>query len=145
MNRPLLRAVFAGTLVLIAAKGYCRTQVNVSSAQRPEVYQPVADPAAVVTLEHARFTVLTPQLIRMEWAADSKFEDHASFAFLNRRLPVPPFHWHVAGHGTRRVLTIDTSSLHLTYRAGHNGDRFTTSDLSIDLKATAEKNTWHPG
>jgi hypothetical protein len=90
MNRPLLRAVFAGTLVLIAAKGYCRTQVNVSSAQRPEVYQPVADPAAVVTLEHARFTVLTPQLIRMEWAADSKFEDHASFAFLNRRLPVPP-------------------------------------------------------
>jgi alpha-glucosidase len=132
-------------LIVFAAKGYCRAQVNDSSAERPEVYQPVADPTAVVTLEHARFTVLTPQLIRMEWAADSKFEDRASFAFLNRRLPVPPFHWRVAGHGTRRVLTIDTSSLHLTYHAGHNGDRFATGDLSIDLKAAVDKNTWHPG
>ena len=39
----------------------------------------------------ARFTVLTPELIRMEWAADGKFEDHASFVFINRRLPVPKF------------------------------------------------------
>ncbi len=40
---------------------------------------------------HARFTVLTPQLIRMEWSADGKFEDHASLVFINRRLPVPKF------------------------------------------------------
>src|ERR1700683_3086597 len=52
---------------------------------------PVADPKAVVTVGNARFTVLTPQLIRMEWSADGKFEDHASFVFLNRRLPVPKF------------------------------------------------------
>jgi alpha-glucosidase len=48
---------------------------------------PVADPKAVVTLGSARFTVLTPEMIRMEWAADGKFENHASFVFLNRRLP----------------------------------------------------------
>ena len=56
-------------------------------AQAPD--DPVADPKAVVTIGHARFTILTPQLIRMEWSADGKFEDHASFVFINRRLPVP--------------------------------------------------------
>ena len=45
----------------------------------------------MVTIGNARFTVLTPQLIRMEWSADGKFEDHASFVFLNRHLPVPKF------------------------------------------------------
>src|SRR6202000_39779 len=78
--------------------------------QQP-VNDPVADPRAVVTLGHARFTVLTPQLIRMEWAADGKFEDHASFVFLNRRLPVPKFtHSNEGGK-----LTIQTSALQLTY------------------------------
>ena len=52
---------------------------------------PVADPKAIVTIGNARFTVLTPQLIRMEWSADGKFEDHASLVFINRRLPVPKF------------------------------------------------------
>src|SRR5271169_4891930 len=61
-------------------------------ARTPEAsYSPVADPKAVVTLGHARFTVLTPELIRMEWAVNGKFEDHASFVFLNRKLPVPKF------------------------------------------------------
>jgi hypothetical protein len=41
-----------------------------------------------VILGKARFTVLTPELIRMEWAADGKFEDHASFMFINRRSAV---------------------------------------------------------
>ena len=47
----------------------------------PAADNPVADPKAVVIFGNARFTVLTPQLIRMEWAADGKFEDHASFVF----------------------------------------------------------------
>jgi alpha-glucosidase len=57
----------------------------------PGLYNPVADPSSTVTLGNARFTVLTPQMIRMEWAADGKFEDHPSFVFLNRRLPVAKF------------------------------------------------------
>src|SRR5690348_10535997 len=52
---------------------------------------PVADPKAVVVSGNARFTVLTPQLIRMEWAEDGKFEDHASLVFINRRMPVTQF------------------------------------------------------
>src|ERR1035441_3120823 len=70
---------------------------------------PVADPNAVITIGNARFTVLTPQLIRMEWAADGKFEDHASFVFLNRRLPVPDFEALNAASGPRQRLTIKTS------------------------------------
>jgi len=34
---------------------------------------PVADSKAIVTVGNARFTILTPQLIRMEWSADGKF------------------------------------------------------------------------
>ena len=47
---------------------------------------PVADPAAVVLAGNARLTVLTPQMIRMEWSANKQFEDHASMVFLNRKL-----------------------------------------------------------
>ena len=56
-----------------------------------QVDDPVADPAAVVGSGDARFTVLTPQMIRMEWRRDARFEDRASLVFLNRKLPVPPF------------------------------------------------------
>ena len=48
-------------------------------------WNPVADPKAVVVEGAARFTVLTPRLIRMEWAADGNFEDHASLVFARWR------------------------------------------------------------
>ncbi len=83
-----------------------------------EASNPIADPNAVVTLGNARFTVLTPELIRMEWAADGKFEDHASFVFLNRRLPVPNFEARSAVTGPRQHLTIKTSALTLDLYAG---------------------------
>lgn len=50
-----------------------------------------ADAKAVVTSGNARFTVLTPQLIRMEWSADGQFEDRATLTFVNRETPVPEF------------------------------------------------------
>src|SRR5271156_463323 len=85
-------------------------------------YSPVADPKAVVTLGHARFTVLTPELIRMEWAADGKFEDHASFVFLNRKLPVPKFSavGSIVGRGKQLLLTTD--KLRLTYTPNPDTD-----------------------
>ena len=67
------------------------TSVQPVAGQVQPSDNPVADPKAVVTIGNARFTVLTPQLIRMEWSADGKFEDHASLVFINRRLPVPKF------------------------------------------------------
>ncbi len=103
---------------------------------------PVADPKAVIVTGNARFTVLTPELIRMEWATDGKFEDHASFVFINRRLPVPKFSKDEADH----KLTIKTSAFTLIYdaSAGQNG-RFTSENLSIELTVDGKPVTWHPG
>ena len=108
---------------------------------------PVADPKAVVTLGNTRFTVLTPQLIRMEWAADGKFEDRASFVFLNRRLPVPKFERTLSTDG-RNKLTIKTSALTLTYTPVTRqdaGNRFTPTNLEIELTVDGKPVTWHPG
>ena len=91
---------------------------------------PVADPAAIVKLDHVRFTVLTPQLIRMEWAQNGKFEDHPSFVFLNRRLPVPPFRKQITGS----TITIDTGKLHLVYHRKNNTSGFTAANLAITLQ-----------
>ena len=105
-------------------------------------YNPVADPKAVVTLRNARFTVLTSQLIRMEWAADGKFEDHASFVFLNRHLPVPDFTQ--TGSDGGKSLTIKTAALTVVYTPTGDG-RFTANDLSITLIVDLKPVTWHPG
>lgn len=56
-----------------------------------EEISPKANPQAEVVMGNARFTVLTPRLVRMEWAADGKFEDKASLGIVNRNLPVPAF------------------------------------------------------
>jgi len=108
--------------------------------QEENTANPVADPNAVVTVGKARFTVLTPELIRMEWAADGKFEDHASFVFLNRRLPVPKFEREESG----KQLVLKTSALTLTYTAAGDG-RFTPENLTIDLSVDAKAARWRPG
>src|SRR5450631_2222309 len=72
-----------------------------------QIYKPAADPKAVVVEGQARFTVLTPEMIRMEWSADSKFEDRPSFVALNRELPVPRFKQSTEGQD----LVLKTSAL----------------------------------
>ncbi len=116
-----------------------------------EVTNPVADPKAVVTQGNARFTVLTPELIRMEWAMDGKFEDHASFVFLNRRLPVPKFEKTLSKDG-RDTLTIKTDALTLVYTAQPDGKplppfaySLRAQNLSITLTVDGKQVVWHPG
>jgi len=112
------------------------------AAHEESIDDPVADPKAVVTLGHARFTVFTPELIRMEWAADGKFEDHASFVFLNRRLPVPNYSHDVTGRGSKLILKTD--ALTLTYVRKGDG-RFTSDDLTISLSVDGRPVVWRPG
>ena len=100
---------------------------------------PIANPKAVVLFGHARFTVLTPQLIRIEWAADGKFEDHASLVFLNRNLPVPHFTKTVSADS----LTLTTDKLTLSYKPAGDGS-FTADDLSIALTVDGKQTVWHP-
>ncbi len=132
---------------------------QIAAAQKAEAAHaepadnPVADPNAVVTLGNARFTVLTPQLIRMEWAADGKFEDHASLVFINRRLPVPKFKWGGASNVGQSSIFIDTGALRLTYDipigvAGATlppDTGFTMDNLQISLTVDNNTVTWHPG
>ncbi|MGC0775860.1 MAG: TIM-barrel domain-containing protein [Candidatus Acidiferrum sp.] len=106
-------------------------------------YDPVADPRAVAIVGHARFTVLTPQLIRMEWAADGKFEDHASLVFLNRKLPVPQFTHETAPGGARAV--IKTSALMLVYAPGNSDGKFSAGNLSITFRLNGKEVVWRPG
>jgi alpha-glucosidase len=100
---------------------------------------------------NARFTVLTPELIRMEWAADGKFEDHASFVFLNRRMPVPEFDRSLWKDG-RSTLTIKTAALTLTYVALPDGKAspygccpFSKENLEITFTVEGNKVIWRPG
>src|SRR5277367_6791083 len=127
-------------MFLVAVGALTLLHSPVEAADAPGRYDPVADPRAVVTTAHARFTILTPQLIRLEWAADGKFEDHASLVFLNRRLPVPKFTKTIASN----ELVIDTGDLKLTYSPTGDG-RFTPDDLKIVLTLDGKPVDWKPG
>jgi alpha-glucosidase len=110
---------------------------------------PVADPKAIVTIGNARFTVLTPQLIRMEWSATGKFEDHASLVFINRRLPVPKYTTNIANLSSVRVLEIKTEalSLHYVITDGEAVDEtaFGPENLNIAVPMGDGNATWRPG
>jgi alpha-glucosidase len=115
----------------------------IAATNVPGRYDPVADPRAIVTAGHARFTILTPQLIRMEWAADGKFEDHASLVFLNRKLPVPEFTHETAPDGGRTV--IKTSVLTLVYTPGNSDGKFSADNLSVTFSLNGKEMVWKPG
>ena len=55
------------------------------------VDNPVASSEAIVISGNARFTVLTPEMIRIEYSENARFEDRATFTVLNRKLEVPTF------------------------------------------------------
>lgn len=100
---------------------------------------PAADPKSIVQAGNVRFTVLTQQLLRLEWAEDGHFEDAASLVFINRRLPVPQFKAETAGGW----LSLSTNRLRLRYKA--NSGQFDAENLSIDLDLNGRTVSWHPG
>ena len=99
---------------------------------------PKADAKAVVTSGNARFTVLTPQLIRMEWSADGQFEDRATLTFVNRETPVPEF----KVRESKSKLTITTPALTLTYLK--NG-KFSDKNLKAVFTLNGKEVVWTPG
>ncbi len=135
------------TRLVAAAAFFCvLLSTDLPAQSEAGKYQPTADPAAEVVLGPARFTVLSSQMIRMEWVAGGRFEDRASFVFLNRRLPVPSFTRRVDRAGADRVLHLDTSTLDLTYTLKpHSDGRFTASTLSVALTVAGKRVLWKPG
>ncbi|MEK6755948.1 MAG: glycosyl hydrolase family 31, partial [Bacteroidota bacterium] len=104
-----------------------------------QINNPIADPKAVVTSGDARFTILTPQLIRMEWSENATFEDRASLVFTNRSLPVPTFQKSEDGGW----IVLRTEKLTLRYKMGSG--KFGQDNLEITLNLNGRTVTWHPG
>ncbi len=112
--------------------------------------QPVAHPDAVVTCGNARFTVLAPRLIRLEWSETGVFEDRCTYAFPTRYTDsLPKF----TVEKTADALIIDTSALQLRYatapisaESAQSADgKLTAENLSITFTLNGEAVTWTPG
>ena len=99
---------------------------------------PKANEKAQVVAGNARFTVLTPQMIRMEWSENGKFEDRATLTFVNRKLDVPQF----KVRQTRSKVTITTSNVTLTYI---KGAKFSAENLKAEILVAGKKVVWHYG
>lgn len=90
--------------------------------------------------EHARFTVVTDGVIRMEWTPDGQFIDQPSFIATQRSYPKTEF----KVEENQDKVTITTSAMQLCYTK--QAGPFSADNLSIiatDKLSTPF--TWHPG
>ena len=89
---------------------------------------------------HARFTVITPTLIRLEYSSDAKFIDRRSYFAWDRDVPPPQF----TVDRAPGKLIITTSRMKLTWAGGTQG--FDATNLSIAFRDDeGRRQTWHPG
>lgn len=111
-----------------------------TSAKESVIGNPMAAPSAVVISVNARFTILSPELIRMEYSPDGSFEDRASFVFINRNIPAPSF----KTEQKDGWLYIYTDRLALKFK--ENSGVFTEDNLSIETAPSTEPVfKWYPG
>ncbi|HEY3558688.1 MAG TPA: ricin-type beta-trefoil lectin domain protein [Kribbella sp.] len=106
----------SGCLMLLTGTAFA------APAHRPRHH--VAD--GVITDGNARFEVLSPTLVRLEYAGDHAFQDATTFTAVNRDFPTPSYTTTVTPDGYREIRT---ASLTLRYRQGSGP--FTRSNLSI--------------
>lgn len=95
---------------------------------------PVANPDAIVISGNMRFTVLTPEMIRIEWSDTKQFEDRASFIAVNRHLAVPQY----TTETKDGFLYIKTDKVELQYKT--NSNPITNPASSKNLKISFELN-----
>ena len=106
-------------------------------------WNPLAQEEAIVTSGNARFTVLTPRLIRIQYSNSGLFEDRATFAVVNRRLPVPDF----TSNEEDGYLVIRTDSLTLRYKIGSRIQKQhkNSTILGITFQMNGRQILWYPG
>jgi alpha-glucosidase (family GH31 glycosyl hydrolase) len=102
-------------------------------------YDPVANPTSIVHSAHARFTVLTDHVIRMEYATDSAFIDQASLTFVHRHLMSPVFT--ATENGGWLIIKAAYFALHYQLNSGP----FTARNLYIEYSDPQHTFTWRPG
>ncbi|PNV60645.1 alpha-xylosidase [Clostridium sp. chh4-2] len=84
------------------------------------------NPECVVQGDHYRFTILTPEMVRMEYSEDGEFEDAPTQVVWNRNFDKPEF----TVTDVEGRLEISTKAFHLVY----NKKEFTPNNLYIDVK-----------
>lgn len=104
---------------------------------------PVANLDATVTSGNARFTVLTPEMVRIEYSDKALFEDRATFAIINRNLDVPVFE----KLEDSEYIYINTDKLSLKYRKGSDPVTHPASarNLSVTINHNGREVLWYPG
>jgi hypothetical protein len=95
-------------------------------------------PSGIVVDGHARFEVLSPTLIRMEYAGDDRFEDATTFNVVKRSLGTTAYTTAVEDG----VRVIRTSKVTLRYTEGSGA--FTTHNTTVTLNAGGQAVTAHP-
>ncbi|HUE28928.1 MAG TPA: TIM-barrel domain-containing protein, partial [Solirubrobacteraceae bacterium] len=92
----------------------------------------------VIRAGRARFEVLTPTLMRVEYAADGRFQNRPTMTATRAPLPVPP----LAVSRANGLLTIRTRALTLRYRLGSGA--FAAGNLTASFTLGAKPVTVDP-
>jgi hypothetical protein len=114
------RTSHKGASLLGSAGQLQQHQVSGGSRAAAHQYNPLPNPGAVVTAGSARFTVLTPSLVRMEYGKGKASsgaavgDDRTTLAVVNRFLPLPQF---TAQKVNATAIQITTANFTLTFDA----------------------------
>lgn len=98
-----------------------------------------AEDVAIIQGEKYRFTVLTEEMIRLEYCEDGKFEDRATQCVIDRKFKVPEYQV----IENEESLEIITDKIHLVY----NKQKFTDYGLSVQVRGNISvyHSIWHFG
>ena len=98
-----------------------------------------AEDAAIIQGEKYRFTVLTEEMIRLEYCEDGQFEDRATQCVIDRKFKVPEYQV----IENEESLEIITDKIHLVY----NKQKFTNYGLSVQVRGNISvyHSIWHFG
>ncbi|MGE5457865.1 MAG: alpha-xylosidase, partial [Methanococcaceae archaeon] len=94
---------------------------------------------SIVVEKNARFTVLTPECIRMEYSQTGNFVNNASLFAVNREISTDAFK-----HLTKNDTTIiETGNMRLYYYP--DGQPFSEKNVRIVIKNNGQDINWVPG
>jgi alpha-glucosidase (family GH31 glycosyl hydrolase) len=98
------------------------------------------DRTSMIIAGDARFTILTPHIIRLEYDSTRRFVNNPSFVVINRDLPAVPFTKKVHG----KWLIIKISKMELKYKI--ESGKFNAENLQITYNQdAAHPIVWKPG
>lgn len=98
-----------------------------------------AEDTAIIQGEKYRFTVLTEEMIRLEYCEDGQFEDRVTQCVIDRKFKVPEYQV----IENEESLEIITDKIHLVY----NKQKFTDYGLSVQVRGNISvyHSIWHFG